>query len=99
MVGSEEVTFTGVNFSDDYTHYSISIDGITCDPTAATATSVTCTTGARVGAFTLDPHLEIFIQDVGLVANQGHEFRYVSLWSSPTTWEAYRSQSTVKASE
>ena len=75
-----------MNFSDDPSLYSISIDGIACTPTAATATSVTCTTGPRTGAFTLDPHLEIFIQDVGLVANQGHEFRYVSLWSSPTTW-------------
>jgi hypothetical protein len=45
---------------------------------------VTCTTGKRPGR--VESSLEIFIDGQGLVSNRGLLFRYVSVWSSETTW-------------
>jgi hypothetical protein len=49
VVGGTEVTFSGTSFSTDTAAYTIIIDGITCPVSAATETSVTCTTGSRPG--------------------------------------------------
>ena len=49
-------------------------------------TSVTCETGARTGAYEADPEVSILIAGVGYAATQGHVYRYVSLWSEPSTW-------------
>jgi hypothetical protein len=49
VTGGTSVTFTGTNFVTDTTLYSIMIDGRTCTVTAATTTSVTCTTDHRPG--------------------------------------------------
>jgi hypothetical protein len=52
--------------------------------TAATATSVTCTTGARPG---LHPSsLSIYIEGKGFVSLQDNFFTYVNAWSSENTW-------------
>jgi hypothetical protein len=59
VVGGDEVTFTGINFSSDTADYTITIDGIDCPVSAATTTSVTCTTGKRPGL--VESSLEIFI--------------------------------------
>lgn len=50
------MTFYGENMSDDYTLYTILIDDIECVATAATVSSVTCTTGDKPGLST-DPKL------------------------------------------
>jgi hypothetical protein len=49
VVGGTEVTFSGTGFSSDTSKYTIIIDGINCPVSAATSTSVTCTTGSRPG--------------------------------------------------
>lgn len=54
--GGDEVTFYGENFSEDYTKYTILIDDIECEVTAATVSSVTCVTGDKPGLST-DPYL------------------------------------------
>jgi len=84
VTGGESVTFTGTDFSADVDDYKIILDGIICDVTAATTTSVTCTTNKRPGL--VESSLEIFIKDKGLVATQGKIFLYVNLWSADTTW-------------
>ena len=78
----------GENFSVESSDYTILIDGIECivGDEDATTTSVSCLTGPRTGLYQLDPELSIFIDGIGYVATQGHVYRYVSLWSSPTTW-------------
>lgn len=53
--------------------------------TAATSTSVTCTTGKRPGLYP-DPTIDIKISGKGSVATQDLVFRYVSYWSDETTW-------------
>lgn len=68
VTGGTSVTFTGTNFVSDTSKYSIKIDGRTCSVTAATSTSVTCTTDHRPGL--ISPSLEILIDGYGLVANQ-----------------------------
>ena len=54
------MTFTGVGLSSDYTLYTITIDGIDCPASAATESSVTCTTGSRPGL--RETTLEIYIE-------------------------------------
>jgi len=47
--GGDSITFTGTDFSATTSDYTITIDNINCPVTAATATTVTCTTGPRPG--------------------------------------------------
>lgn len=67
VTGGTSVTFTGTSFSDDTTKYTIIIDGRTCTVTAATTTSVTCTTDHRPGLIV--PSLVIYIDGMGWVSN------------------------------
>lgn len=67
VVGGTAVTFTGADFSSDTSKYTITIDGINCPVSAATTTSVTCTTGSRPGL--VETSLEIYIDGIGLVSN------------------------------
>ena len=78
------MTFTGSNFPTDTTKYTITIDGIICPVDSANSTSVSCTTGSRPGL--IESSLEIFIEGRGLVSTNDLLFRYVSVWSSDTTW-------------
>ena len=84
--GGTEVTFTGARLSTVPSDYSILIDGIPCAVSEAATDSVKCITGPRTGLYEEDPSLEIFIAGVGNVATQGLVYRYVSLWSSESTW-------------
>lgn len=68
VTGGTSVTFTGTNFVSDTSKYTIIIDGRTCAVTAATTTSVTCTTDKRPGL--IKSSLEIYIDGMGLVSNQ-----------------------------
>lgn len=70
--------------SSDTSKYTIIIDGIVCEATSATSTSVTCTTGKRPGL--IPTSLYIFIDGQGLVSNRGLVFTYVNMWSQDTTW-------------
>lgn len=49
--GGDSVTFEGQGFVDDPSKYTILLDEIPCIATAATVTSVTCTTGPRPGIY------------------------------------------------
>jgi hypothetical protein len=66
VTGGDSVTFSGTGFSTNTADYSIIIDGINCNVTAATSTSVTCTTNKRPGL--VESSLEINIQGKGRVA-------------------------------
>jgi hypothetical protein len=84
VVGGEDVIFTGTGFSDTFADYNIVIDGIVCEATAATITSVTCTTGSRPGLVVSS--LVIEIAGMGRVSIQGKQYIYANAWSSTTTW-------------
>ena len=85
VVGGDLVTFTGDNFSNDQTAYSILIDNKTCTIVSATATTVVCRTASRPGLYP-STSLSINIAGQGSVATQGLLFRYCSYWSDGTTW-------------
>lgn len=82
--GGDSVTFTGTNFVANPANYTITLDGVNCPVTAATTTSVTCTTGKRPGL--IPTSTVITISGKGNVATNGLVFRYVSYWSNPITW-------------
>ena len=82
--GGTSVTFTGTGFSATISDYTILIDKIVCAATAATTSSVTCTTGPRPGLH--KSSLSIFILGKGSVSLSGKLFGYVNAWSSDITW-------------
>jgi len=84
VVGGDEVVFTGEGFSATAADYNIVIDGVVCVATAATTTSVTCTTGSRPGL--RESTLVIEIAGKGRVSTQGKLYIYANAWSSTTTW-------------
>lgn len=84
VTGGTSVTFTGQQFSSNTADYDIKIDGFSCAVTAATTTSVTCTTAKRPGLH--DTSLVINIKGKGNVSTRGKVFKYVSVWSDETTW-------------
>jgi hypothetical protein len=84
VTGGTNVTFYGYNFVNETNMYNILIDGRWCSPLEATVQHVTCVTDHRPGLIV--PSLEIMIDGMGLVSNQGKLFRYVSYWSDDTTW-------------
>jgi IPT/TIG domain len=85
VVGGENVTFTGENFSSNVGDYSILIDNRVCTVLSANSTQIVCLTGKRPGLYAT-PTLEIYINGMGRVATQGMTFRYVNYWSEPLTW-------------
>jgi hypothetical protein len=66
VTGGDSVTFSGTGFSANTADYNVTLDGINCNVTAATTTSVTCTTNKRPGLH--NSTTEIFIAGKGLVA-------------------------------
>lgn len=80
-VGGTVLTITGTNFG---TTLSVTIDGITCDITANTATSITCTTGRRASI----PNANSFVvvSDGNPVLVLSEPFNYIDRWSSQDTW-------------
>lgn len=82
--GGTSVTFTGTDFSDKVSDYEILLDGVVCAVTSCSLTSVTCTTGKRVGL--VETSIKIIIKGKGKVATKDHVFTYVQLWSDETTW-------------
>jgi hypothetical protein len=67
VTGGTSVTFAGTNFPTDTSLYVITLDGINCPVTAATSTSVTCTSGSRPGLILTKT--ELYITGQGLVSN------------------------------
>jgi hypothetical protein len=78
------VTFSGSGFSSNKADIKITIDGIDCPVSSATTTEIKCITGKRPGL--KNSTLEITINGLGSVSLGGKLFRYVSYWSSDTTW-------------
>lgn len=66
VLGGTSVTFTGSKFSPIKSENSVVIDGIPCDVTASTTTSITCTTGKRPGL--VKTSLEIKVKNYGRVS-------------------------------
>jgi hypothetical protein len=93
VLGGEEIEFTGTGFttsdrrflSDFESTATVHIDGIACEITSQTDTTITCTTGKKPDSKE-DPSLEIYFEGVGNVATQGKIFRYVKRWSDVETW-------------
>jgi len=82
--GNTPIVFTGSNFPADTSKISVVIDGRACAVTAATTTTISCTTADRPGL--VESSMEIFIDGQGLVSNNGVLFRYVSFWTADSTW-------------
>lgn len=59
VTGGTSITFSGTNFPTDTSLYTITLDGINCPVTAATSTSVTCTSGSRPGLIATKTELYI----------------------------------------
>jgi len=86
--GGTEITITGTGFSTTIEENRVTLDGIECVISAATATEITCTTGAR-------PE---FVPPLSIVTVNGSKaviadeltFTYIDNWSSSNTWGGER---------
>jgi len=84
-LGGDKVRFTGKQFDADHKKYTILIDQVKCEATAATTTYVECTTGKRDKL--VPSSLSIFIEGKGLVSTNDLLFTYVFKWSDGAkTW-------------
>lgn len=59
VAGNDLITFTGTGLVNDKSLYKITIDGVDCPVKEATAASVSCTSGKRIGL--PESSLQIFI--------------------------------------
>ena len=61
---------------------TVTIDGVVCGKIKTNGIKkISCTTGARIGAYLEDSVLDIRIAGNGRLDNGKEKFRYVSLWS------------------
>jgi hypothetical protein len=85
VIGGDEVTFTGTDFSTSTSAYTIEIDGKTCTVTSATSTQVVCTSAERTGI--VSDHTIVFrIAGYGQATLNGQDVLYVNKWSETDTW-------------
>lgn len=91
VVGNHEVTLVGTGFHATEAGNTILFDNIPCvvKVGSASATSVICTTGPKIGVKGvpgINPIVSFSVLGSGKVATSDLVYRYVSLYSSDTTW-------------
>lgn len=87
-LGGDTLTITGTGFSGSTSTSHVTIDGIECTVTAATSTSVVCTTGARP-TLVEDGETVLYFDDStvnGYAAMDEYQFSYANYWSDLETW-------------
>lgn len=83
IAGGETLTITGTYLNTG--SISIKIDGIECaGSTASSATTITCTTGARSSQYTQDNTFTVQIGASSAIIQD--TFLYALRWSSASTW-------------
>ena len=84
IAGGYTVTLTGTNL--DAGTPKITIDGIDCPIGTATATTITCTPGARSITYNQENTFTVTLGKTKAILKD--TFLYVTKWSSATTWGA-----------
>ena len=86
--GGETITITGEGFSTDASATTFTIDGVDCAVSTATATEVTCVTGARPAVVSIPTTVLSFSDSTinGDAAMDGNTFTYANYWSDLDTW-------------
>jgi len=82
--GGTTVTITGTNFVTTSGAITVSIAGVACTVQSASATTITCTTGAYSGT-TIQAPVIVTLGTAGAAIGSS-QFQYIDLWSSPWTW-------------
>lgn len=85
--GGTEVVVTGSGFIvDSPSSHTVEFNGISCEVTASTATTLTCTTGARTTINTKS--LVVTVEGKGgALVPRTVRFRYLDRWSEVSTWK------------
>lgn len=78
--GGEALTIT---LEASVTVQSVKIDGVACSLSAATGTSIPCTTGKRTAFVESSLVIET---STGYAYNNGKSLRYIYKWTDPDTW-------------
>ncbi len=82
VFGNYIITLTGTNLNAGAA--VISIDGVSCPVATSSATTITCTVGARPNTPTVDNTFKVTIGSSNALLKDS--FLYVLKWSNPTTW-------------
>ena len=86
--GGETITITGTSFSTVTSEISVLIDNVPCAVGAATATSITCVTGARTVIPSKHSTIVSFSGATrnGYASMQYNEYIYANYWTDIDTW-------------
>ncbi|XP_048777455.2 fibrocystin-L-like isoform X3 [Ostrea edulis] len=82
--GGTSVTVSGTGFGTNSAAVSVKIGGVACAIDTISDTSLTCTTGARSSS--IDTAVSLQVATNGIADQTNAAFRYIDVWSSPTTW-------------
>ena len=82
IFGGQTLTLTGIYL--DVATPVITIDGVDCPVASNTATTITCTLGARASTYNLDNTFTVFIGNNAAILQD--KFLYVLKWSNPLSW-------------
>ena len=83
--GGTEVTITGFGFSSNSDDITVRFNGVDCEVSASSETSVSCVTGPRDVIRPLS--IDLYVMGKGYaVYNSTSSFRYLDRWSNPATW-------------
>ena len=80
--GGYTLTLTGTNL--DAASATVTIDGVDCPVASATASTITCTVGARTGPYTSANTFTVVLGPSSAILRDN--FLYVLKWSDPATW-------------
>ncbi|XP_048575327.1 fibrocystin-L-like isoform X2 [Nematostella vectensis] len=82
--GGVTLTISGSGFSTTPSGNKVTIDGTVCTVNSATATTITCVTGAHSRTIKTEVRVEVGSNGIALMTAAG--FWYVDVWSSPYSW-------------
>ena len=82
IAGGYDITLTGTNL--DVATATISIDGVACSVSSASASTIVCTVGDRNGSYTQANTFTVMLGDNNVILRD--TFLYVLRWSDQATW-------------
>ena len=82
ITGGYDLTLTGTNL--DVAAATVTIDGVACSVSSATATTIVCSVGARSGSYTQANTFAVVLGNNNAILRD--TFLYVLRWSDQATW-------------
>lgn len=83
--GGVSITLSGTNFDTNADNVKVLIDGTACVISSVSETQIVCVTGSTKTT-NMAAKVVVEITGKGEAVNEGVQFEYIDVWSSPFTW-------------